>query len=189
MKRVAMGLGIAVTMALAGCGDDPQPMRGTVVWSDGCLPSMTGLNCPSAAHSVTGASGSPVVIINCSVQRVDGQIEISFRAAAGNNFDTSNEGMFAIGRVNAAGQEMTGSTSYLIMRGNGWTNTRNNGTLGPTNNCHVFVDTISGQNITGRVSCSGLLDDASPPRERFVRGNPPVTTTVDFGEFNFQNCE
>jgi len=182
-----MGLGIALTMLAAGCGDDPQPMRGTVVWTDGCLSSTMGLNCPSAAHSVTGASGSPVVLVNCSVQSVDGQTEVSFRAAAGNNFDLSSEGMFVFGRVNAPGQEMT--TGFLLMRGNGWTNTQANGRLGPANNCHVFVDTISGKNITGRVACSGLVDDASPPRERFVRGNPPVTTSANFAEFNFQNCE
>lgn len=187
MKRVAMGLGLAVMVAMTGCGDDPQPMRGTVAWSDGCLPSMDGRNCTSASHAVTGAAGSPVVLVDCSVTPADGQTEVLFRIAAGNNFDTSNEGMFVFGRVNGQGQEMT--SGFMIMRGNGWTNTQNNGRLGPANNCHVFVDRIVGKNITGRVACSGLIDDASPPRERFVRGNPPVTSTADFAEFNFENCQ
>jgi hypothetical protein len=177
----------------AGCGDDPVPMTGAAYWRDSCPSTMSGANCTASRHSVRGSNGSPTVDVLCNVVPVTGGTAITFRIAAieaGQNFSESLEGLFATGLLPSVGSELrTGDDGgFVQIRGAGWSIPPANGTIGVTGVCHVFIDRLNGQNFNGRIKCSDVRDDLSPPRQRTVDGYAPQTVSDEFGEFSFTNC-
>jgi hypothetical protein len=175
-----------------GCGSDPVPMTGRAAWREGCL-AAGGVNCTPNSHIVSGSNGSPTVDVLCNIVPITGGYSVTFRIAAieaGQNFSESQEGLFATGLLPSIGAELrTGDDGgFVQVRGSGWSIPPSNGTIGITGACHVFVDRVTGQNFNGRVKCDGLMDDLSPPRQRYIAGTPPSTQTVDYGEFSFTNC-
>lgn len=185
-------VGSLVVLGL-GCGDDPVPMTGRAAWREGCPATMTGANCTSNSHLVSGSNGSPTVDVLCNIVPITGGYSVTFRIAAieaGQNFSESLEGLFATGLLPSVGAELRPGDDggFVQIRGSGWSIPPSNGTIGVTGACHVFIDRVTGQNFNGRVKCDGLMDDLSPPRARYVAGSPPSTQTVEFGEFSFTNC-
>lgn len=186
--RVSSQVGVFAFVVL-GCGEDPKPLTGQASWTDGCLMNA----CPSQAHSVRGAQGSPTVDVECALAPSSGGYMVFFRIAAlaiaGQSFDESREGLFVRGFLPAVGQELRSASMADIgtvrVRGNGWQVPH--ATIGPSNTCHVFVDRLSNGGFTGRINCEGMRDDATPPNMRFIRGGAGAAMP-EFGEFVFTNC-
>ncbi len=175
------------SVLVAGCGDDPQPLTGQATWADACPASM----CPSSTHAPRGAAGSPTVDVDCSLQSVGSGYNVFFRIATitqGGNFDESSEGLLATGYLPAVGQELrpnAGDNAYVGVRGLGWRVSM--ATVGPTGQCHVFIDRLVSGGFVGRVSCPMVNDDSTPPRTRVIRGGVGAQMP-DFGDFVFTNC-
>lgn len=193
--RARCGLAVGSLLVLGlGCADDPLPMTGSASWRVRCPASMTGANCNVTSHSVRGSAGSPTVDLSCNVVPTTGGYSVTFRIAAiepGQNFSESQEGLFATGFIERAGTEMRADANggFVQIRGAGWSVTPERGTIGVTGACHVFIDALNGQNFRGRMACSNVQDDLSPPRSREVIGLIPQTTTNEFAEFTFSNCD
>ncbi|MFO0602489.1 MAG: hypothetical protein U0324_04905 [Polyangiales bacterium] len=184
--RASTLLGLFAAAAF-GCADDPKPLTGQASWTDGCPMNA----CVSGAHSVRGAQGSPTVDVECALAPASGGYTVFFRIAAlaiaGQSFDESREGLYALGFLPGVGRELQVSdgAGYVRVRGNGWE--VRNATLGASGACHVFVDTVANGGFTGRINCEGMRDDATPPNTRFIRGNAGAAM-ANFGEFVFTNC-
>lgn len=186
-----MAVGSLVVLGL-GCGDDPVPMTGRAFWREGCAPTSAS-PCQPNSHSVSGSNGSPTVDLSCNVAPVNGGTGITFRIAAveaGQNFSESQEGLFATGLLNTVGSELRPGDDggFVQIRGAGWSVPPSNGTIGVTGVCHVFIDRINGQSFNGRIKCDDVRDDLSPPRQRYVAGLIPSTSSNEFAEFSFTNC-
>ncbi|MBL8601727.1 MAG: hypothetical protein JNK72_07375 [Myxococcales bacterium] len=186
MKTALKALLTGATVLAAGCGDDPVPLTGRVIWTVSCIADGGGANCPATRQRVEPTPG-PRVLMECAVGPGSAGTSVTFRVAAldegQDGFDLSTQAMFVTGTVNGAGQEM--QSGRMVVRGLGWSFTSQ---LGPTQPCHVTVDTLNGKNITGRVRCEGAVDDQAPPRRRVVAGDVPSTRTGDSGEFTFSAC-
>jgi len=193
--RVLRGLAVSGLVLLgAGCAEEPLPMTGSAVWRVRCPSSATGANCNVSNHTVRGSAGSPTVDLSCNVAPTTGGTSITFRIAgiaSGQNFSESQEGLFATGFLDRVGSELRSGENggFVQIRGAGWGVTAENGTIGVTGVCHVFIDALNGQNFRGRIACANVQDDLSPPRSREVIGNPPATTTAEYAEFTFSNCD
>lgn len=186
-----MAVGSLVVLGL-GCGDDPVPMTGRAFWREGCT-AASASSCTANSHSVSGSNGSPTVDVLCNVVAVTGGTSITFRIGAiepGQNFSESQEGLFATGLLNTVGSELRPGDDggFVQIRGAGWSVPPSNGTIGVTGVCHVFIDRINGQNFNGRIKCDDVRDDLSPPRQRYVAGLIPSTSSNEFAEFSFTNC-
>ncbi len=170
------------------------PATGSAAWRVRCPASSSGANCNVTSHSVRGSAGSPTVDVVCNVAPTTGGTRITFRIAAiepGQNFSESQEGLFATGVLERAGAELRsgGEGGFVQVRGAGWGVKPADGTIGVTGVCHVFIDAVDGQNFRGRMRCEGLQDNLSPPRSREVIGLIPQTTTNEYAEFSFANCD
>ncbi len=178
---------VLFSAAALGCGEDPKPLTGQASWTDGCPMNA----CVSAAHSVRGAQGSPSVDVECALVPASGGYSVFFRIAAlaiaGQSFDESREGLYALGFLPGVGRELQTSDGggTVRVRGNGWQVP--NATIGASGACHVFIDSVANGGFTGRINCEGILDDIRPPNTRYVRGNAGAAM-ANFGEFVFTNC-
>ena len=193
--RVLRGLAVGGLVLLGvGCAEDPLPMTGSASWRVRCPASMTGANCNVTSHTVRGSAGAPTVDLSCNVVPTTGGTSITFRIAAiasGQNFSESQEGLFATGVLDRVGAELRSGENggFVQIRGPGWGVTAENGTIGVTGVCHVFIDALNGQSFRGRIACANVQDDLSPPRSREVIGLIPQTTTNEYAEFTFSNCD
>ena len=188
-RNGAMGLFVVLG---AACGSDPLPMTGQAFWQEGCPSSTMGLNCNTGSHFVRGTAGSASVDVECNVVPVTGGTSILFRVATignGQNFAESTEGLYVTGVLPAPGQELSSDGGYVQVQGAGWHITPEPGTSGVTGACHVFIDRLSGQNFSGRLKCTNVVDDLSPPHTRYLSGQVPQTQSNDYAEFTFSNCE
>lgn len=193
MRGTLRGLvSLAPVMVLAvACGSDPQPLSGHIYWSDGCALDAAGSTCPTANHSVAGSAGSSSALIDCTVEpAAGGGTHIILNAAslqAGQStFDETSEGIAVNGTVPGSGQLM--DTGTVQIQGFGWqVPGASIGALGRAP-CQVYVDSLSGQNIRGRIRCDGAMDTRVPARLRYIHGTPGVTAGVDFADFSFSNC-
>lgn len=172
-----------------GCGDDPVPLTGQASWGDTCPPAQP---CGSpGVHAPRGAAGSPTVDVDCSISGASGGYNVFFRIAtiaAGGNFDDSSEGLLARGFLPAVGQELrsgTDTSAIASIRGLGWS--VSSAPLGPSGQCHVFIDRIASGGFSGRIACPMVNDDNTPPRVRIIRGGVGASNP-DYGEFVFTNC-
>ncbi|MBI5518073.1 MAG: hypothetical protein HY909_30160 [Deltaproteobacteria bacterium] len=189
LRSMAILVGLAVS-----CGEDPKPLTVRVFWTDGCeadLSRMLGA-CVGQNHLVTGQQGAPNLAVDCTIRPAltGGGYDVFFQAGTlsggATSFDLSSEGIAVNGSVAGAGREI--DTGYAILRGNGWEVGRDQGTVGPTGACHIFVDGISGQSFRGRINCERVRSSEVPYRLRFIRGAAGQTMEPMFGEFSFQNC-
>ena len=184
-----MAVGSLVVLGL-GCGDDPLPMTGRAFWREGCSPTSAS-PCTANSHSVSGSNGSPTVDLSCNVAPGAGGTSITFRIAAiepGQNFSESQEGLFVSGLLDAVGSELRpGDDGSVQIRGSGWAVGR--ASIGVVGSCHVFIDRLNGQSFNGRIKCDDTRDDLNPPRTRYLAGLSPSTSSNEFGEFSFSNCD
>ena len=180
-----------IALVAAGCGDDPAPLTGQASWADSCPP---GANCLPRTHSVRGSLGSPTVDVDCQLAQVTGGYSVFFRIGAvsmGGTIDDSQEGLLATGFLPGIGQELRTAPNmngYVSVKGLGWSVAM--ATVGPTGQCHVFIDRIASGGYVGRISCPAVMDDQTPPTTRIIRAgvSSAVPPTPEFGEFVFTNC-
>lgn len=179
-------IGMCVLLGSFGCGKDPEPLAGRVTWSDRCPapdPVMMIQGCTSGTHVVnTGA--------DCSIVPVGSTFDVSFRVAnlsgGATSFDQSQEAISVTGSVTSnLMSEMDPGT--MILRGQGWEVAVGNGTVGVGGPCHVFIDSVSGGNFSGRLRCDGVRDTEVPPRMRTLEGNSQ-TRSIMYADFSFSNC-
>ena len=193
LKQAWRGLAIGSLVVLGlGCGDDPVPMTGRAFWREGCT-AASASSCTANSHSVSGSNGSPTVIVSCNVAPGAGGTRVSFQIAAierGQNFEESQEALFATGLLTGAGAELRSAddeNGFVQVRGSGWA--VRNASIGVVGNCHVFIERINGQSFNGKIKCDGITDDLTPPRTRYLAGLAPQTADNEFGEFSFTNCD
>src|SRR5438094_749530 len=98
---------VPVTAVTLACGKDPQPLTGKMTWTDGCALDPMGASCPSGTHVVSGAAGSPNVLVDCTVTQISGGYRLNLVAATlqpgETNFDETTEGISINGQVSGGG--------------------------------------------------------------------------------------